>query len=51
MVKWKQDASNPEIELLYKVVPRDTRPQAAQTLTMHIFELVPKIFGMHIFFL
>ena len=26
--------------------PRDTQPQAARTLTMHVFELSPKIFEM-----
>ena len=31
------------------VRPRDTRPQAARTLTMHIFELGPKKFEMHVF--
>ena len=29
------------------VGPRDTRPQAARTLTMHVFELDPKKFEMH----
>ena len=48
MVKWEQDASNLEIELLYTEGPRDTRPQAAQTLTMHVFELVPKKIEMHV---
>ena len=31
------------------VRPRDTRPQAARTLQVHIFELGPKIFDMHDF--
>ena len=34
---------------LYTVRPRDTRPQAARTSTMHDFELGPKIFEMHVF--
>ena len=33
----------------YTVRPRDTRPQAARTLTMHVFELGPKKFEMHKF--
>ena len=33
----------------YTVGPRDTRPQAARTLTMHDFELGPKNFEMHFF--
>ena len=28
------------------VKPRDTRPQAARTLQVHVFELGPKIFEM-----
>ena len=31
------------------VRPRDTRPQAARTSTMHDFELGPKFFEMHVF--
>ena len=31
------------------VRPRDTRPQAARTLTMHVFELGPKNFEIHVF--
>ena len=31
------------------VRPRDTRPQTARTLTMHVFELGPKKFEMHVF--
>ena len=31
------------------VRPRDTRPQAARTLTMHVFELGPKNFEKHVF--
>ena len=31
------------------VRPRDTRPQAARTLQVHVFELGPKIFEMHVF--
>ena len=31
------------------VRPRDTRPQAARTLTMHVFEHGPKNFEMHKF--
>jgi hypothetical protein len=33
----------------FTVRPRDTRPQAARTLTMHDFELGPKNFEMHVF--
>ena len=29
------------------VRPRDTQPQAAQTLQVHVFELVPKIFELN----
>ena len=31
------------------VMPQDARPQAAQTLQVHIFELGPKIFEMNQF--
>ena len=31
------------------VRPRDTRPQAARTLTMHVFELGPTNFEIHVF--
>ena len=31
------------------VRPRDTRPQAARTSQVHVFELGPKIFEMHVF--
>ena len=31
------------------VRPRDTRPQAARTLTVHVFELGPKKFEKHVF--
>ena len=34
---------------LSTVRPRDTRPQDAQTLTMHVFEKGPKTFEMHVF--
>ena len=30
------------------VRPRDTRPQAARTLTVHVFELGPKKFEIHV---
>ena len=30
------------------VRPRDTRPQTARTLTMHVFELGPKKFEIHV---
>ena len=35
--------------LKYTVRPRDTRPQAARTLTVHDFELGPKILEKHVF--
>ena len=31
------------------VRPRDARPQAARTSQVHVFELGPKIFEMHVF--
>ena len=31
------------------VRPRDTRPQAARTSQVHVFELGPKLFEMHVF--
>ena len=31
------------------VRPRDTRPQAARTLQVHVFELGPKIFELNEF--
>ena len=31
------------------VRPRNTRPQAARTLKLHVFELDPKIFAMNEF--
>ena len=31
------------------VMPRDTRPLAARTSQVHVFELGPKIFEMHVF--
>ena len=31
------------------VRPRDTRPQAARTLQMHVFELGPKLFELNEF--
>ena len=34
---------------IHTVRPRDTRPQAALTLTMHVFEYGPKRFEMHEF--
>ena len=33
----------------YTVRPRDTRPQAARTLTVHNFELGSKILEKHVF--
>ena len=33
----------------YTVRPRDTRPQAARTLQVHVFELGPKIFELNEF--
>ena len=41
---WKKEAI-----FVHTVRPRDTRPQAARTLTMHVFELGPKKFEMHVF--
>ena len=40
---------NKNAEGLSTVRPQDARPQAAWTLTMHIFEQGPKIFEMHEF--
>ena len=40
---------NASAKYLATVRPRDTRPQDARTLTMHVFELVPKSFEMHVF--
>ena len=34
---------------LYTVRPPDTRPQAARTLQVHVFELGPKIFELNEF--
>ena len=31
------------------VRPRDTRPQAVRTSQVHVFELGPKLFEMHVF--
>ena len=38
-----------EMNITNTVRPRDTRPQAARTLTMHVFELGPKFFEIHVF--
>ena len=35
--------------ILYTVRPRDTRPQAARTSTVHDFELGPKNLEKHVF--
>jgi hypothetical protein len=42
------DRGNPVLKVI-TVGPRDTRPQAARTLTMHVFELGPKNFEKHVF--
>ena len=34
---------------VFTVRPRDTRPQAARTLQVHVFELGPKIFELNEF--
>ena len=36
-------------EIVGTVRPRNTQPQAARTLQVHVFELGPKIFKMHVF--
>ena len=35
--------------IVVTVRPQDTRPQAARTSLVHVFELGPKIFEMHVF--
>ena len=44
MERWKRQEKK-----MNTVRPRDTRPLAAQTSQVHIFELGPKIFEMHVF--
>ena len=50
----KQDKSGKteaetDMNFFCTVRPRDTRPQAARTLQVHVFELVPKIFELNVF--
>ena len=40
---------NLNLQVENTVRPRDTRPQDARTLTMHVFEKGPKTFEMHVF--
>ena len=51
--KLKNTLKTPKMDFLpvfeLTVRPRDTRPQAARTSQMHVFELGPKIFEMHVF--
>ena len=37
------------VQIPFTVRPRDTRPQAARTSQVHVFELGPKIFEMNEF--
>ena len=47
----KKDCSNQEwvLENGFTVMPQNTRPQAARTSQVHIFELGPKKFEMNKF--
>ena len=38
-----------DLKVGYTVRPRDTRPQGARTLQVHVFELGPKKFDMNKF--
>ena len=39
----------PHFKFFHTVRPRDTRPQAARTLQVHVFELGPKISELNVF--